>query len=296
MVEIFSGVLEVISFIKDFFNKKQNEQRIISFKEKELTDGIAQLNINGSIGSLNIYVIKDENNNTAFASKNNEQIKKSLDRAGSGEIIENKFSEVYDEYVKFDKEKDYPYPFINRLDTKYKALIKASSYIESLYKLGDRDIAAQRKNSLEKDFPNLGRKFCNLYTAGYVPEVLKFIDEIGLSDGNTINKILDSVITYNNIFFVHQNTDLDILTSKLILNAEKGEHYNAIHGAGMNVQKVQHIEKEAKNKEVITQKYRIENSQDKSESGVDLYSVFFFDAQGQKIYEQFTSGAFKGFI
>ncbi len=296
MAEIFSAILGAISFLKDYFSKKQNEQQIVKFKEKELTEGIAQLYINGNIRTINIYVIKDENNNTAFASRNNEQIKKSLDKGGTGEIIENKFSAVYDDYVKFDKEKDYPYPFIKLLDTKYKALIKASFYIESLYKLGDRDIATQRKDSLEKDFPNLGRNFCNLYTAGYIPDVLKFIDEIGLSDGNAINKILDSVITYNNIFFVHQNTDLDILISKLILNAEKGEHYNAIHGAGTNVKKVQYIEEEARNKEVITQKYIIENSSDKSESGVNLYSAFFFDIQGKKIYEQFTGGAFKGFI
>ena len=220
----------------------------------------------------------------------------------------NTYSEEYDSYKKFDANYKYPYTFIESLAPRYKALIKTSSEIVELYKHGAMDIAEDRKVRLGGSLVG-GRHFCNLYGAGYIPQLLDYINKVKLSDANLTQQLLEHTLGYAGVIFVSSaTTDKFMLyekVSKLMKYDSHGDHewsqplhYIAIHafGAAIPVLKETKIELEknlATNKNFLSMGYKIkfEHLRENAYSNV----IFIFDDIGERVCSEYMDNKFKGF-
>ena len=278
------------------------------FKDENVNKNVAEFINNGIVNGPVIVIAQGEKN--AFTSPDSPLIKESMDKKGGAELIENTYSEEYYAYKKFDAQYKYPYPFIGSLAPRYKALIKTSSEIVELYKGGDMDIAENRKIKLGNSLAG-GRHFCNLYGAGYIPQLLSYINKVKLSDADLIQQLLEHTLRYNGIIFVSnvtnvtENSTLYGRVLKLIMYDSRGDHefsqplhYIAIHAFGAAVPFLKEIKAElekrlAENTIFLGMGYKIkfEHLRENAYSNV----IFILDDIGEKVYSEYMENNFKGF-
>ncbi|HLC92698.1 MAG TPA: hypothetical protein VJH23_03250 [archaeon] len=285
-LEALGELLKILPILKDKFLK---------FKNPELNKGLKQIVINGDVNApVSVYVIEKSDGDISFGNldrdKDRQWLAKRLEKGVPTRVIETKFNEEYDKYKQFFENTDYPYPFVKLLDVAYRARIKECMYIQELYEKGDRDIAAARKLELNQE----EKQFCNLYTEGYIPEVLAYINDIGLIDKNAIQQVLDYVTRYKGVLFVHEGTDKDELLGKVHYYLSLGLNYIAIHGAGINTQTIKKLEPQIQ-KSANKAGYNTQHKQGKIKK-VKRYAVFVYNKKGEKIYGEFIAGSFKGFV
>ena len=267
---------------------------------------MASLINNGTINGPVIVVTQGEK--SAFASPDSPLIKESMDKKGGAELVENTYSEEYDTYKKFDAKYKYPHPFIEFLSPRYKALIKTSNEIVELYKHGDMDIAEDRKVRLGESLWG-GRHFCNLYGAGYMPQLLDYINKVKLSDANLTQQLLEHTLRYVGVIFVSSATTDKVMlyerVSKLMRYDSHGDHewsqplhYIAIHAFGAAVPFLKEIKTELErnlsaNTNFLSMGYKIkfEHLRENAYSNV----IFIFDDVGERVYGEYMNNNFKGF-
>ncbi len=274
---------------------KSGPKQPFRFKNEELNQELKNYAINAN--NPNVFIIeKGAHVYFGNVSTNAEVIKELLSKGSNSELVYPDFEEEYKDYSEYNKTHEFPFPFVNELSAKFKGLIKASQYIKDLYEAGDRDIAAQRKEELGRDNIFV-RHFCNLYTAGYIPEALGYINDIGLRDKEIIEKILVDITAYESIFFVHKKTSEAEIIEKISDLIKQNKKYIAVHGAGSNVSKVKKIgqayEESLKGSPYVF-KEKPTPSQE-APNGVARHSIFIFNNDGERIYNEFNNGSFKGF-
>ncbi len=284
-------LLELLSSAKD---------KIFRYKDEKTNKKVQDLIINGDVNAP-IFIVS-RNGQISFGSmeweKYNGWIKNRLEKGRPTSIVNTKFNKEYTEYEEFYSESEYPYPFIKLLDAEYRGLIKASMYVKRLYDVGDRDTAGRRKEELTSTYKN-GRKFCNLYTEGYLPQVLENIKDVGLTDKNMIQQLLEYIVSYKGVHFVHNNTNDSVMLAEIYDNIAIKLDYIAIHGTDSSIEKVKMLLPEIK-KMINGTDYSITDRLkplDKTKKGdVHRYAIYVYNGKGKKTYIEFMDGVFKGFI
>lgn len=291
LFKAIARLLELLSSAKD---------KIYRYKDEKTNKEVKGLIINGDVNAP-LFIV-DRNGKLSFGSqeweKYNGWIKNRLEKGRPTSIVNTKFDKEYEGYGVFYSESDYPHPFIKLLDAEYRGLIKASMYVKKLYDEGDRDTAGRRKEELTSTYKN-GRKFCNLYTEGYIPQVLENIQDVGLTDKNMIQQLLEYIVSYKGVYFVHNNTNDATILAEIYDNITHKLDYMAIHGTDSSIEKVKMLLPEIKKMTNGTDYSIIDKSKplDKTKKGdVHRYAIYIYNGKGKKTYIEFMDGTFKGFI
>lgn len=283
-------LLELLSSAKD---------KLFRYKDEKTNKEVKGLIINGDVNAP-LFIV-DRNGQISFGSmeweKYNKWIENRLEKGRPTSLVNTKFNKEYTEYEEFHSEIEYPHPFIKLLDVEYRGLIKASMYVKKLYDAGDRDTAGRRKEELTNTYNN-GRKFCNLYTEGYLPQVLDNIQKVGLTDKNMIQQLLEYIVSYNGVHFVHSNTNDSVILAEIYDNIALKLDYVAIHGTDSSIEKVKLLIPELR-KMINGTDYTITDRSkplDKTKKGdVHRYAIYIYKGNGKKTYIDFMEGAFNGF-
>lgn len=296
---ILALLLKAVDEIKKVLYGQDDKKKLVQFKSPELNKRVGSFIINGDVNAPIIVVQQDEA--ISFGRVDNPIIKEKLEKGNKDtEVVESHFSEEYKDVLKHELRTEYSYLFIKNLDVKYKALIKASQYVKELYENGDQDIAQKRKEELVTDYESYGRKFCNLYTEDYIPEVLQYINEVKLVDKLAIQFLLDHIVNYNGILFVHQWTEEGDVIKKIRAFLVTNLNYIAIHGCGSNTKKVKQIktaiETNISKKELEGYELKDKLTSKEESNKIKRHSIFIFNEKGRKTYEEFQNRIFKGFI
>ncbi len=290
-------LLKAIERVTEFFKNIGSSKKVVKLKDNIANKELASMIIRGDVNApVNVNVIV-QGDKYAFSGNESDLIQKALGSPEKGELVKSEFAEEYKEYQLKDAKIKYKFNFVNDLDAKYKALVKLSEYIISLYNKGDMDIAEQKKTELDRGIPK-GRHFCNLYSVGYIPQLFSHINKIGLSDKATIQQLIEHTTNYSGVAFVNQwNSSAERLISQCCERMRANTKYMAVHGLGTAGSMAKNIGTELRanadfNGLLTTNGYTFKETPGSPKKG---YAFFIFNEEGATIWGDFTQGKFKGF-
>ena len=163
-------------------------------------------------------------------------------------------SEFFNEMVEYQDhyktEDEFLHTILPHIDYEYKSILKLSSYVKRNFENGNKKKAERVKNDIGIQYGSQGRKLCNLYLKGYIQEMMsayiKIIFESARDKreiGVRLNNLIRSIIKFSEYtFFIHNNSNIDIIRSKVIYGMQIGQKYIALHGAGSHaISKIEEI-------------------------------------------------------
>ena len=264
-------------------------------RDESVNKEVASVIIKGNVTNSPINVIVQDGK-TAFAGSEADIIKERLSRQDGAELLEQKFSAEYEDYMGKAPKIGYKYDFINNLDQKYRALIKSSEYVSELYARGDMDLAEQKKRELDRGIDK-GSHFCNLYSVGYIPQLFNYVDKTGVTDKAIIQPLIDHTINYEGAIFVNRWSEKEKIINSILKLMESNTRYIAVHGLGVATPIMDNIYSEIM---VLTKFDRLLNTS--SYANPPIYKkdrkqriLFIFNKEGSRIYDEFIKENFKGF-
>jgi hypothetical protein len=292
MVHILSAILSAIAWLRDKLKREPN--KIVRVADESVNREAARVIIEGNVTNSPIVIVQD--GKIAFAGNEADIIRARLSKQDGAELLEQQFSAEYMDYLGKAPKIKYKHNFIKKLDEKYRALIKSSDYIKELYAAGDMDLAERKKNELDRSIDK-GSHFCNLYSVGYIPQLLDYIEKTGVTDKNIIQQLLDHTINYEGAIFVNRWTEKDGVIDLILKLMEHKIKYIAVHGFGTAAPIMDKIHSEIM---ALTKFDRLLS--DSSYTNPPVYEkkgrrriLFIFNKDGARIHEEFTKGEFTGF-
>ena len=139
MINLLGIITKGIERLASFFNDITKSNKIVKFKDENVNKELSKVIINGDVNAPLNVTIAVQGDKVAFAGNSSDLIKRVLSEPEKGELIQTDFALEYEDYNKKEKSISYKHKFLNGLDPKYKALVKASEYIKELYNKGDMD-------------------------------------------------------------------------------------------------------------------------------------------------------------
>lgn len=292
-MKILSAILSALAWIRDKLKREPN--KIVKLKDESLNKEVANLLVKGNVTNSTINVIT-QGGKTAFAGNEASIMKERLNKQDGAELLEQKFSAEYEDYVGKAPKIEYKYDFINNLDQKYRALVKSSEYIMELYAGGDMDLAERKKNELDRGIDK-GSHFCNLHSVGYISQLFDHIAKTGVTDKAMIQTLIDHTINYEGVIFVNRWSEKEKIINLILKLMGSNIRYIAIHGLGAAALLMDKIYSEIM---VLPKFDRLLN--DNSYVDPPTYKkdgkqrgFFIFTKEGSRIYDEFMKENFKGF-
>lgn len=156
-------------------------------------------------------------------------------------LIDNKFENEIIEYTKhIEKQHKVVGKILPYINEEYRSILQLSTYAESLYKKGENQKGNRVKNDIQYHYGKRGRKLSNLYTSGYVADMIEgYLDKLSEAKdkeeyNNYVNEIITLIIAKSeHIFFVNEGHNDNKLAKKVITGMEKSVEYIALHSAGL---------------------------------------------------------------
>lgn len=160
-------------------------------------------------------------------------------------LVKSEFQERILDYERFyGKEESLVDGILPYLRPDYASILKLASYVKSKYDAGENAEADRLKTHLGDQYGKNGRRLCNLYTSGYIPDAISeymasFVGQTVPSEIDrteictTLNTLISKIIDFSeNIHFIHRGTDVAVTRIRVINAMKAKKPYIALHSAG----------------------------------------------------------------
>ncbi len=240
-----------------------NASKLVSkvFKRKKPFNKISNTNLNlniniGNKTTTNNITIRNEKGEEMYADLNSmpldimEKIQRKMlctksSRSKNIPIFRFFLNDFYDQAMNYEnhyqESKDILDKILPYLKSEYSSILKMSSYIQLKYEQKRKKEADDLRHDVGVQYGAPGRKLCNLYLQGYFTVMVsKYLDNIlespsdYLEISKNINDIIERIIKHSEyVFFIHKETAISPVVSKIKRGIDLGKSYMALHSAGM---------------------------------------------------------------
>ena len=244
-----------ISFIRHLWDILITAKEIyeLTREEKEkLSDpeNYAEFHNNKEINSV---IIKGDNNKVFIANydhipKEAKQVisdnfndKVKIEDKRDIKIIEDEFNQRIEKHSKIKLRPPKISEYYKVLDIETINILSLAVKVKYFYE-NDPKESHKIKGDIGEQYGKDGRKLCNLYTQGYVDDLLKFltvrydddIENISAVIKEEMNKLIRNS---EFIFFIHDSHKVEEISIKIKLGIKSNKKYIALHSAGNNTKK-----------------------------------------------------------
>lgn len=232
--EIYKLTHEQAEFLKDPGHRQEFNNIVGDVKP-------TIINVNGNFYLGNYTNAPKEFKDALFKNFNDNNSSKKIDV----KVIDNKFYERIQKNNSITDSDQLLSRYYNNLDIQNKNILQQSFKVKKLYEIDP--VEAQRiKDDIGYQYGKDGRKLCNLYTQNYINQLVEFLEMFHAEDISQVSKVINGEI--NNflensdyIFFIHVNSNENTVISKIFYGLNHSVEFIALHGAGLNVDKVVYI-------------------------------------------------------
>jgi len=147
---------------------------------------------------------------------------------------------------------------VNRLDKEFQNKILTAIEIDELYKEGKRLDADSDRDDFAHQYGMKELKFVDLWTEGYLKKILirlYEVDKINPKPPKEIKKTIDEfVASAETIFFIHRDSDIKNVVSRILNYSSQNREYIALHAMRSSVNRAKEIDTQV-NQKLIELKY-----------------------------------------
>jgi hypothetical protein len=137
---------------------------------------------------------------------------------------------------------------VNRLDKNFVNKIFMAIEIDELYKAGKKYEGDSDREDFSTQYGMNELKFVDLWTEGYLKKILIRLYEVDKTNPKTPNEIKKTIDEFvasaATIFFIHRNSDVKNVVSRILNYSSQNREYIALHALRSVVNRAKEIDKE----------------------------------------------------